>query len=236
MITCWKCGEALEEDDDPFCVECGAKQADAPDVTDDDDAPAVEAASAPPDVDAVEPEAPVSPDPPPAEVREAPAPPPAAETAPEELETAVGTAVLDAEEPVPHVAPSPLIVDPVEPIGAQALGSVRDAVAARQLLWEQIDGAQALLVSIEAAAKPAAGTVAGSVEAHARLTTGRDLLAELRSIQSEVGTEVQVIGERAVTIAAHEAEIARLNRNRMIMIVSGIVGGLLFLIIIASAL
>ena len=221
MNTCWECAAELDADD-KFCDSCGANQAQAPAKQPHDDAldETVASASAAP-----------------AEATREPLPAPPA-PAVEEVETAPATtvAVLAPREPPPVEPSSELLVDPVEPISAPLRGSVHHAVTARQLLWTEIDTAQALLATIEASAKSAAGTAAGSVETHVRLTTGRDLLAELRSIESEVRTEIEAVGARDAKITADEAEIARLNRNRMIMIASIVAGVVLLLIIIASTI
>lgn len=222
MSSCWKCASPVEADD-RFCDSCGANQAEAP------TAPAVTDATA-----RVE------------ERRHASETEAGSETSPVPVMVAVEESKPESE-PVPERAAmtpetvavaelAPLLIDPVEPIGALAPGSVHDAVEGRRLLWTDVDGAAALLHTIETAAKPAAGTVAGTVEAHARLTSGIDLLAELRSIETELRNEVQAIAERDSKVTANEAEIARLNRNRMIMIGSVIAGVIFVIILIASAL
>jgi hypothetical protein len=112
---------------------------------------------------------------------------------------------------------------------------VHDAIEARVQLWADVDTATALLTTIEAMAKPAAGTVTGTVESHPRLTSGRDLLAELRAVEAEIRNEVQAIGERESKISAHEAEIARLNRNKTMVTLAIVAAVVLLIIVVASS-
>jgi len=112
---------------------------------------------------------------------------------------------------------------------------VHDAIEARVQLWADVDMATALLTTIETTAKPAAGTVAGTVDSHPRLTSGRDLVAELRAVEAEIRNEVQAISERENKISANEAEIARLNRNKTMLVLAGAALVVFLLIVIASA-
>ena len=234
MTACWKCA-ALLEPEDRFCDSCGANQADAPTVPEAPVTaaePTVREAPAP----AAEPamrEVAASTSAP-SQARSGPDAPPAV-VEPTPVPTAV-TMVEPAPEPAPVADPGPLLIDPVDPIGPPAPSSVQDAVEARRLLWAEIDGAHALLETIETTARPAVGTVAGTVEQHPRLTSGGDLVAELRSIEVEIRNEVQAVGERESKITAQQAEIARLNRNRIIMIGVAIAGVLLVIVLIAAAL
>ncbi|MDX6719628.1 MAG: hypothetical protein QOJ63_1882 [Solirubrobacteraceae bacterium] len=112
---------------------------------------------------------------------------------------------------------------------------MHDAIEVRVQLWADVDTAGALLTTIETAAKPAAGTVTGTVDSHLRLTSGRDLLAELRAVEVEIRNEVQAISERESKISAHEAEIARLNRNRTMLILVAVATIVLVIIVIVSS-
>ena len=252
MNTCWKCEEPSEPGD-RFCGSCGADQSARP--TNDEATVAVanvtqvasptpvtaepELSSPPAAAGAQTAVATAEPAPPPeaepVATPAAPAPVPAPEPAAAPLPAPSPVAAADPE-PTQVAAAVQLVVDPVEPIAVPTRGQVREAVGARLQLWADVDAAGTLLATIEAASKETAGVVGSTVESHARLTSGPDLLAELRAVEIEIRNYVQAIGERASKITAHEAEIARLNRNKMILMLA--VGALvLFLIIvIASAL
>lgn len=245
MNTCWKCAEPCEVDD-RFCGSCGSDQSERPARDDAPVAVATVARVAPPAQATAEPELggasaaslEPAPEPPPApEPTQPPSPDAAAEPEPEpEPEPERAPARTADDETGPLAGRGQLVIDPVELVAAPTRGSVHDAIGVRRQLWADVDAAATLLATIESTAKPATGTVAGTVESHPRITSDPDLLVELRAVEIEIRNEVQAIGERETQITSHEAEIARLNRNKMIlMLVIGAVV-LLVIILIASAL
>jgi hypothetical protein len=140
--------------------------------------------------------------------------------------------VTAASEPVLPPAPPTLTVEPA----GTPTGSVDDCLEARALLWSELDSTAALTQRIEQAARNVAGTPSAGVAAHARLTAGLDLVAELRAVESAVAAEAGHIQKLEGTIRSNEAEIARLNRNRMLMIGAIVAGVLILIILIATAL
>jgi hypothetical protein len=114
--------------------------------------------------------------------------------------------------------------------------SVEQVLTERGQLWADMDSTAALVTQIETAARGIAGTPASSIAAHPRLTTGTDLIGELRAIEHAVTAEGQKIKALESDITANQAEIARLNRNRILMITAIVAGVLLVAILIAATL
>lgn len=147
---------------------------------------------------------------------------------------AAGATDVDGSTPEPPAAPS-VDVD-IQPGQAQLpVRSLEDQIDHRQLLWSEIDGAKALFDSIQSGTHELIGAIATSVVAHARLTTGHDLLTELRTVESELNAEMDNVSRRASTIDAHSLEIARLKRNRLLLIAAIVIGVIVVIAVIAQA-
>ena len=141
--------------------------------------------------------------------------------------TAVAVAPAPPAPPVAVVPPPPARV---------VRASVEHVLTERGQLWADMDSTAALVTQIESAARAISGTPASSIAAHPRLTTGADLIAELRAVEQAVTAEGQKIKALEGNITANKTEIARLNRNRILMITGIVAGVLLVAILIAATL
>jgi hypothetical protein len=145
------------------------------------------------------------------------------------------TLVTPARAPVLAAPPAPITVAPAPPARV-VRASVEQVLTERGQLWADMDSTAALVTQIESAAGGVSGTPASSIAAHPRLTAGADLIAELRAVENAVAAEAQKIKVLEGNINANKAEIARLNRNRILMITAIVAGVLLVAILLATAL
>jgi hypothetical protein len=146
-----------------------------------------------------------------------------------------GQRLATATTAVAVAPPVPITVVPAPPARA-VRASVEQVLTERGQLWADMDSTAALVTQIESAARGISGTPASSIAAHPRLTTGADLIAELRAVEHAVTAEGQKIKALEGNINANKAEIARLNRNRILMITAIVAGVLLVAILIAATL
>ena len=140
--------------------------------------------------------------------------------------------VSAAVEPVLAPSQAPLTVKPARVVSA----SVEQCMTERARLWAELDSTLALVAKLDKEGTDLGGRPAGGVTASPRITAGTDLVAELRAVEAALGAERGRLQEIQRTIAANTAEIARLNRNRMLMIGGIVVAVLIVIILIATAL
>jgi hypothetical protein len=121
----------------------------------------------------------------------------------------------------------------VAAVASDASASIDDVIRLRVGHWCDIDAAGALLAKIEGDAKPVADAASGATP-HPRLTSGVDLLAELRAVADELATELGRIGTLRQSVERNDREIARMKRNKALVIVFVVIAVVVLIAVIAS--